>query len=179
MREYKRYVEKRNRENVIPLRNAICGIDMPKWELRTANDNEMFLSGEAVDRLAELEEKLEDGRLWEAKYLEPRPHPFECAERWAELFFEANCKLNELKEKIENGTLVELPCKVGDKVYYVNENSPTPRIEEYVVYGILLDESRIILHIDYWETIMAKDVYYTKPEAEARLEQIRKGNNND
>ena len=81
----------------------------------------------------------------------------------------------EYRTKIENKTLVELPCKIGDKVYYVNENSPTPRIEEYVVYGILLDESRIILHIDYWETIMAKDVYYTKSEAEAKLEQIRKG----
>ena len=63
MSYYKRYVEKRNGKNVLPLRNAVCGIDMPKWELRTANYNEMFLSGEAVDRLAELEDKIENGTL--------------------------------------------------------------------------------------------------------------------
>lgn len=65
LRDHKRYVEKRNEENVIPLRNAVCGIDMPRWELHTANDNEMFLSGEAVDKLAKVEDKLENGILVE------------------------------------------------------------------------------------------------------------------
>lgn len=139
MSYYKRYVEKRNGENVIPLRNAICGIDMPKWELRTANDNEMFLSGEAVDRLAELEDKLEDGRLWEAKYLEPRPNPFECAERWGELWFEANSKLNELKEKIENGTLVELDESLIGKgiigIHHFTDGTYQLDLDENIVVG--------------------------------------------
>lgn len=60
-----RFTEKRNGDNVIPLRNAVCGVDLPKWSLSKANDNEMFLSGDAVDRLCELEDKIEQGKIVE------------------------------------------------------------------------------------------------------------------
>ena len=33
-------------------------------------------------------------------------------------------KLCELEDKIENGTLIELPCKVGDTVYVITERHP-------------------------------------------------------
>ena len=33
--------------------------------------------------------------------------------------FNALIRLAELEDKINNGTLIELPCKVGDTVYYV------------------------------------------------------------
>ena len=32
---------------------------------------------------------------------------------------EALTRLGELEDKIENGTLIELPCKVGDKIYII------------------------------------------------------------
>ncbi len=51
----KKYTEYRNGKNVIPLRNAICGVDMPRWKLVQANDNESFLIGDAVDMLAAYE----------------------------------------------------------------------------------------------------------------------------
>lgn len=47
-------------------------------------------------------------------------------------------RLYELENAIENGTLVFLPCKVGDKVWYLNEYSYPRRIEEYVVDSIEL-----------------------------------------
>ena len=33
--------------------------------------------------------------------------------------FNALVRLAELEDKINNGTLIELPCKVGDTVYYI------------------------------------------------------------
>ena len=56
--EYKRFTEKRKGKNVIPLRNAVCGFDMPKWSIAKESDIQSFLSGDAVDRLAELEDKI-------------------------------------------------------------------------------------------------------------------------
>lgn len=35
---------------------------------------------------------------------------------------EVYCRLRELEDKIEQGTLIELPCKVGDTVYCVDRN---------------------------------------------------------
>lgn len=55
--------EIRNGKNVIPLRNAVCGIDMPHWCIDKANDNEMFLSGEAADKLAKYEKAEAEGRM--------------------------------------------------------------------------------------------------------------------
>ena len=91
----------------------------------------------------------------------------------ADAFNVAVNRLAELEDKIENGTLVELPCKVGDTVYFVNDYRPAPIIEEYVVYGIMLDGSEITLHIDFMKTINAKNVYFTKAEAEQRLKELQ------
>ena len=48
----KRFTEKRDVNNVIPLRNAVCGIDMPYWRITRSNSLESFLYGDAADRLA-------------------------------------------------------------------------------------------------------------------------------
>ena len=37
-------------------------------------------------------------------------------------FLETYNRLSELEDKIENGTLSELPCKVGDTIYNKNKN---------------------------------------------------------
>ena len=49
-----RYTEKRKWENVIPLRNSVCGVELPHWSIHEESDIQRFLSGDAVDRLAEL-----------------------------------------------------------------------------------------------------------------------------
>lgn len=43
----------------------------------------------------------------------------EVYEEWDEINRELKLRLAELEDKIENGTLVELPCKVGDVMYEV------------------------------------------------------------
>lgn len=57
------FIEKRNGKNVLPLRNAVCGVDMPYWSIDHANDNENFIYGDAVDKLAHYEELEEQKRL--------------------------------------------------------------------------------------------------------------------
>lgn len=84
-------------------------------------------------------------------------------------------RLAELEDKIENGTLLELPCKVGDKVWWVNQYSPRPRIEEYEVSTITIGkDNKIYLGLGFsFFTFMTDEVYYTKAEAEARLKELQ------
>lgn len=44
-------------------------------------------------------------------------------------------RLAELEDKIENGTLIELPCKVGDTVYRVMVDKRIKQPYEYKVIG--------------------------------------------
>lgn len=59
----KRLTQKTEQGNILPLKNAVCGIDMPHWRLHEKNDNELFLTGDAVDKLAEYEDAEERGLL--------------------------------------------------------------------------------------------------------------------
>ena len=88
-------------------------------------------------------------------------------------------KLAEIEDKIDNGTLVELPCKVGDVIYYVNKYETTPRIEENKVHTIEIYECMDGLTIRIWTqngTFYADkmpNVFPTKAEAEAKLLQLK------
>lgn len=83
-------------------------------------------------------------------------------------------ELTEYRTKIENGTLIELPCKVGDKVYYVNEYRPTARIEEYTVYTFTFDfKHEIVLMVENGYGFYPSQVFLTKSEAEAKLKEIK------
>ena len=78
-----------------------------------------------------------------------------------ERFMETYNRLNDLEDKIENGTLVELPCKVGDAVYQVDSEriyKSTVKIIIYDTDGIAFDESAI-----------GQYVFLTKEEAEKAL----------
>ena len=81
-------------------------------------------------------------------------------------------RLAELEDKIEQGTLVELPCKVGDVVYLVFEERWSVGKKEthwYIrktklTYGNM---ERVIK--EYGEF-----VFLTREEAEKRLEELKK-----
>lgn len=88
-------------------------------------------------------------------------------------------RLGELEDKLENGTLIEVPCKVGGtvfvtpngkdfykaKLYGKNENG-TYFVEVYATFiGIPLDKPFYDWHINT----------YTKEEAEARLKELQNG----
>ena len=118
-----RYTEKRNGKNVIPLRNAVCGVELPHWSIDKQSDIQSFLSGDAVDRLAEYE------------------------------------------DKIEQGTLIELPCKVGDTVYEVNTVSRTVSTSKARNLGIILRWKE--------DDLFGRWLFLTREEAEKRLKELQ------
>ena len=61
----------------------------------------------------------------------------------------------------QDGLLVALPCKVGDKVYQIDAE----RVYESEVKGIIYDAG----HIDFDERAIGKTVFLTREEAEAAL----------
>lgn len=89
-------------------------------------------------------------------------------------------RLAELEDKIENKTLMELPCKVGDKVYciyhfdYVEEDFEYDIIPEEVVDIIVQEDDFDIgtacRMIGKFQRI---DVCLTKAEAEKKLKELQ------
>ena len=101
MRGYKRFTEKRNGKNVIPLLNMVCGVDLPHWCIESASDIRSYLSGDAVDRLAELEDKIENGTLKEVEVVKPN-----CIIDKEKLFVDFICqKCNSVVSFVEVGML--------------------------------------------------------------------------
>lgn len=91
-------------------------------------------------------------------------------------------QVDEYKNKIEQGTLVELPCKVGDTVYFIVHGCDgwMPRqdggiilkqivsVEEYTCMGFSIDEdySISIVNEGYHEEPFGVRAYLTRAEAE-------------
>lgn len=90
-----------------------------------------------------------------------------------------NC-LAKLEDKIEDGTLVELPCKEGDIVYFVNWYRPTPKIEAFKVDHLEVEKNHIRVACYDFENednysmyrIDSKDISLTKEEAKARKKNM-------
>lgn len=90
-------------------------------------------------------------------------------------------RLGELEEKIENGTLVELPCKVGEIMYEVVEGIP---IQEWKIESICFnriypkgviwaERTRDLAHWKFWIEDCGTKWFVTKTEAEKRLEELK------
>lgn len=90
-------------------------------------------------------------------------------------------RLAELEDKIENGTLVELPCKVGDVMYEVIEDIP---IQEWKIESICFDKAypkgviwaertRDFAHWKFWIEDCGTKWFATKAEAEAKLKELQ------
>jgi hypothetical protein len=78
-------------------------------------------------------------------------------------------ELIEYKKKIEQGTLIDLPCKVGDTVYkvereygYSNDTYFWHIVEKPFELGML----------DYW---WGKMIFLTREEAKKRLKELQNG----
>ena len=74
---------------------------------------------------------------------------------------EAKSELDKYRKAEQDGLLVALPCKVGDKVYQIDAE----RVYESEVKGIIYDAG----HIDFDERAIGKAVFLTREEAEAAL----------
>ena len=99
-------------------------------------------------------------------------------------------KLGKYEDLDEQGRLVKLPCKIGDVIYRVNAGAKEPVIKMRVlqVNYKQLHKDRIIIRIDamndndmgescYLLDDFGKNVFITKSEAEAKLKELRGGEN--
>lgn len=82
-------------------------------------------------------------------------------------------RLAELEDKIENATLVELPCKLGTPVYCLLEN-------DYVLDGekkrwiYTIEELKFDFNVfGLWE--YGETFFLTREEAEKKLEDLKNG----
>ena len=87
--------------------------------------------------------------------------------------------LQSVIDKIEQGTLIELPCKVGDTIYWISSNNRD--IVEVVVNRIALAEKdRTILYVEEkgfgeYTIMFVDDIYLTREEAEKKLKELQNG----
>lgn len=98
-------------------------------------------------------------------------------------------RLAELEDKIENGTLIELPCKVGTTLYFIynrplaDKPNLTPRIHETSNWYFDIDEKGIAISTrspygyngEYFY-YLGEMVFLTKAEAEKKLEELKNEN---
>lgn len=71
------------------------------------------------------------------------------------------------------GRLLVLPCKVGDTVYEILEETVPNRyfyINEWKVQDVSM---RAVKYADEWESYDYENLYFTREEAEAALERRR------
>lgn len=92
-------------------------------------------------------------------------------------------RLAELEDKIENGTLVEWPCKIGDTVYEIVydiiDGIYVRVITESTVENITIDSKGMCVETEYAISYLQdKDntIFLTKEEAEARLNELQEIN---
>lgn len=94
--------------------------------------------------------------------------------------------LGKYEDLEEQGRLVILPCKVGDTVYAIGFNNNKPIIYESVVLSILIIEKEIVFNVKVDEfginsqlkqSMFDRTVFLTKSEAEAKLKELRGGEN--
>lgn len=102
-----------------------------------------------------------------------------------ERFMETYNRLAELEDKIEQGTLIELPCKVGDTVYYVLDYGSVKgecvSLEIGKVSAVSIQRNHIWIEANYEDGLrmqhrkdeIGKTVFLTREEAEKRLKEIQ------
>ena len=80
-------------------------------------------------------------------------------------------RLGELEEKIENGTLVELPCKVGDNAVAIIDTLAYPN----AIYNVKLKDLAYIVEDENGDVTFQHitRIFGTETEAEKRLEEMK------
>ena len=80
-------------------------------------------------------------------------------------------RLGELEEKIENGTLVELPCKVGDNAVAIIDTLAYPN----AIYNVKLKDLAYIVEDENGDVTFQHitRIFGTEAEAEAKLKELQ------
>ena len=86
-------------------------------------------------------------------------------------------RLAELEDKIEAGTLIEIPCKVGDNAVAIIDTLAYPN----AIYNVKLKDLAYIVEDENGDVTFQHitRIFGTKAEAEKRLGEIRNGNENE
>ena len=82
--------------------------------------------------------------------------------------------LQSVIDKIEQGTLIELPCKVGDTVYQFDNGG---EVYELMILGITIYKNKLYyetIGIDFDNTAIGHSIFLTREEAEKRLKELQK-----
>ena len=85
-------------------------------------------------------------------------------------------KLGKYEDLEEQGRLIKLPCKIGDKVWHISGRD----IKEDVISGIEYSYDGMFYiwsNEDTWLGCFNDIVFLTKSEAEAKLKELRGGEN--
>lgn len=104
---------------------------------------------------------------------------FGVVRRTAEGFGKEADWLEELKryrDLEEQGRLLVLPCRVGDTVYEILEETVPNHhfyIGEYEVQDVSV---KAVKYADEWESYDYENLYFTREEAEAAMKKRRKDN---
>ena len=82
-------------------------------------------------------------------------------------------RLGELEDKIEAGTLVELPCRVGDNAVAIIDTFAYPN----AIYNVKLKDLAYIVEDENGDVTFQHitRIFGTKAEAEKRLEELKNG----
>lgn len=79
-------------------------------------------------------------------------------------------RLAELEDKIENGTLRFIPCKVGDKFYGIQGN----HYFKYEVRAIVITRHEIWLETVYeMRFLYGEEAFLTEEETEKKLKELK------
>ena len=97
-------------------------------------------------------------------------------------FMETYNRLVELEDKIENGTLRDFPCTVGDEVFWACDlDKQYSQVMHGVVIGLSVSPKNTVwvsvkyddgLSFDHTVESWGKSLFRTKAEAEARLKEL-------
>ena len=139
---------------------------------------------ELIKHLAELEDKMEQGELVSKDWHD-------------EQIAHAENTIKEYQDKFENGRAFELPCNVGDTVWFINTRA-TLLLAENTVYEGRVVRFHVLNFPKPHGTSVCADIqirnkqgttefpdvkdfgkiwFLSKKEADARLEEIKKGDN--
>ena len=118
-----------------------------------------------MERLTESNSSWIDDELWE-RACEPDCEEIDAVYR----------KLKEYEDLEEQGRLIKLPCKIGDKVWHISGRD----IKEDVISGIEYSYDGMFYiwsNEDTWLGGFNDIVFLTKSEAEVKLKELRGGEN--